>query len=90
MCAGPFKPKMPAQTGPTAEETDARESTRRAQRDALKEERRSAEQLKEEQLEITTAALAGRRGRRSLLTGRKGGGGFEVADTYKTKKTLGA
>ena len=88
MCAGPFKPKMPS--GPTVEETEARESSRKAQRQALQEERRKETQIKEDQLETTQAALAGRRGRRSLLTGRRGGGGFEVADKYTTKKTLGA
>ena len=66
MCAGPFKPKMP--TGPTAEQKEAKESARRAQRDALQEERRTAGQLKADQLEITQQALAGRRGRRSSLS----------------------
>ena len=58
MCAGPFKPKMP--TGPTAEQKEARESARRAQRDALQEERRTAGQLKADQLEITQQALLDR------------------------------
>ena len=88
MCAGPFKPKMP--TGPTAEQKEARESSRRAQRQALQEERRTASQLKADQLEVTQAALAGRRGRRSLLSGRRGGRGFELSEDYKTKTTLGA
>lgn len=88
MCAGPFKPKMP--TGPTAEQKEAKESARRAQRDALQEERRTAGQLKADQLEITQQALAGRRGRRSLLSGRRGGKGFELSEDYKTKTTLGA
>ena len=77
--------------GPTKEEIEAREANRRAQRDALKEERRDAEQIKAEQLELSQAVAAGRRGRRSLMTGkRKGGSGFDVADTYQTKGTLGA
>ena len=88
MCAGPFKPKMP--TGPTAEQKEARQAARNAQRQALQEERRTAAQLKADQLEMTQAALAGRRGRRSLLSGRKGGRGFDLADEYKTKTTLGA
>ena len=37
MCAGPFKPKMP--TGPTAEQREARQASRTAQRNALQEER---------------------------------------------------
>ena len=88
MCAGPFKPPKPP--GPSAEDIRARQSSRQAQRDALKEEKKEAAQIKADQLEIRTAALAGRRGRRSLLTGRRGGGGFEVADNYQTKTNLGA
>ena len=86
MCTG--TPSIP---GPTREEIDAREANRRAQRDALKEERREAEQIKAEQLELSQAVAAGRRGRRSLMAGtKKGGSGFDVADTYKTKTILGA
>jgi len=43
MCAGPFKPKVPsapASRGPSAEEIEQQESSRRAQRDALKEEKK--------------------------------------------------
>lgn len=76
--------------GPSADEIKAREASRRAQRDALKEERITAEEQKAEQLQITQAALQGKQGRRSLLTGRKGGSGFDVSDTYQSKKTLGA
>lgn len=89
MCVGPFKPKMP--TGPTDAEKEARASSRTAQRNALQEERRTASQLKADNLEMATAASLGRRGRRSLLSGiRKGGKGFDLQDEYKTKQTLGA
>ena len=88
MCAGPFKPKMPI--GPTAEQREAREASRSAQRKALQSERITASQLKAETLEMSTLAALGRRGRRSLLRGRKGGRGFELQDEYKTKTTLGA
>ena len=86
MCA-PSRPKPPQ---PSAQELEAQASARRAQRRALQEERRTASQLKAEQTEITMAALAGRRGRRSLLSGRKGGRGFELQEEYKTKTLLGA
>ena len=77
--------------GPSQEELDARESSRRRSAEALKEERRTAEQIKAEQLELSQAVAAGRRGRRSLMAGKKkGGSGFDVADTYQTKGTLGA
>jgi len=88
MCDPFSAPKPP---GPSAEDIRARESARQAQRDALKEERRDAEQQKAEQLELSQAVAAGRRGRRSLMAGkRKGGSGFDVANTYQTKGTLGA
>lgn len=77
--------------GPSQEELDAREASRRRSAEALKEERRTAEQIKAEQTEISMALASGKQGRRSLLTGkRKGGSGFDIADSYQTKKTLGA
>jgi hypothetical protein len=77
--------------GPSQDELDAREASRRRSAEALKEERRTAEQLKAEQAEVSMALASGKRGRRSLLTGtKKGGSGFDVADSYQTKKTLGA
>jgi hypothetical protein len=77
--------------GPSQEELDAREASRRRSAEALKEERRTAEQIKAEQAEMSMAIAAGRRGRRSLLTGkRKGGSGFELQDQYKSKSILGA
>mgnify|MGYP003113141428 CR=1 FL=1 len=88
MCAGPFKPKMP--TGPTQEQKEAREASRTAQRKALQEERRTMSQQKQEEFQRELTAVGGRRGRRSLLTGSRGGSGFTLADSYKTKQTLGA
>lgn len=77
--------------GPSQDELDAREASRRRSAEALKEERRTAEQIKAEQAEVSMALATGKTGRRSLLTGtRKGGSGFDVADSYQTKKTLGA
>ena len=46
--------------------------------------------LKEEQFEDRVAAYTGRRGRRSLLTGRRGGEGFEISAQLMSKNTLGA
>jgi len=86
MCAGPFKPKMPPPP-----DNAAAQSARNAKREALKAERNTASQLKNDQTEITMAALAGKAGRRSLLSGKKkGGGGFDLSQGYKTKQTLGA
>jgi hypothetical protein len=89
MCNPFSKPKAPP--GPSKEELAAMESSRRNTANALAEERRTASELKDAQTEVTNAALAGRRGRRSLLAGtRKGGGGFELAQSYQTKGNLGA
>jgi len=89
MCNPFSKPKAPP--GPSKQELAAMESSRRNTANALKEERRTAAELKDAQTEVTNAALAGRRGRRSLLAGkRKGGGGFEMAEGYQSKGILGA
>ena len=45
--------------------------------------------LKDEQYQESVAALSGKRGRRSLLSGRKGGQGFLVSGELQTKNTLG-
>ena len=76
--------------GPSKAELERMEADRRKQRQLLEEERRTQAQMKQESLELAQAQAAGRRGRRSLLTGRKGGSGFDIADQYKTKTTLGA
>ena len=89
MCNPFSKPKAPP--GPSKEELAAMESSRRNTANALAEERRTASELKDAQTEITKAALTGTTNRRSLLTGkRKGGGGFELNESYQTKGTLGA
>ena len=46
--------------------------------------------IKQEQFEDRVAAYTGRRGRRSLLTGRRGGQGFEISAQLMSKPTLGA
>ena len=46
--------------------------------------------LKDQQFEERVAAYTGRRGRRSLLTGRRGGEGFEISASLMSKNTLGA
>jgi len=77
--------------GPTQAEREAIEAEKRKQKQLLEEERRNAAALKAEQLEIAQATIRGQRNRRSLLAGvRKGGSGFDVAETLKSKQTLGA
>ena len=45
--------------------------------------------LKDEQYQEAVADLSGKRGRRSLLSGRKGGQGFMVQGDIQTRNTLG-
>lgn len=77
--------------GPTQAEREAIEADKRKQKQLLEEERRNAAALKAEQLEIAQATIRGQRNRRSLLAGkRKGGSGFDVAESLQSKQTLGA
>ena len=86
MCAGPFKPKAPPPPPPPVEEESVREQRKRLRSQEMAEKKK----LKAEQFEERVAAYTGRRGRRSLLTGRRGGQGFEIAATLMSKPTLGA
>ena len=56
---------------------------------ARKKELAEREKMKEEQYQDTLSTLTGRRGRRSLLSGRRGGRGFQVAAGTTTRETLG-
>ena len=86
MCAGPLKPKAPPPPPPPVEEESVRQQRKRLRTQEMAEKK----QLKEKQFEERVAAYTGRRGRRSLLTGRRGGQGFEVAVDLMSKSTLGA
>jgi hypothetical protein len=57
---------------------------------ALEREQAEATELKEKQYEERVASVYGRRGRRSLLSGSKGGSGFELDRGLMSKNTLGA
>jgi len=76
MCAGPFKPSPPPPPPPPVEE------------ESVKQQR--ARMRKQQAFEDRVAAYSGRRGRRSLLSGRRGGQGFEVSQNLMSKDTLGA
>ena len=66
-------------------------SPQRQQRKRLRsQEMAEKKRLKEQQFEERVAAYTGRRGRRSLLTGRRGGQGFEISAQLMSKPTLGA
>lgn len=68
-----------------------RDTTAEARRrDALKREQAEASRLKEENYQERVSSVYGRRGRRSLLAGAKGGRGFEIESGLMSKQTLGA
>ena len=86
MCAGPFKPKAPPPPPPPVEDESVRQQRKRLRSQEMAEKKK----LKDQQFEERVAAYTGRRGRRSLLRGRRGGQGFEVSATLMSKPTLGA
>lgn len=87
MCAGPFKsPSIPAPPPPPPEEESVRQQRQRLRREQQAEKTKN----KQQQYEERVAAYQGRRGRRSLLTGRRGGQGYEIASSLMSNSTLGA
>tara|TARA_R100001463_G_scaffold3372_1_gene13712 strand:- start:8639 stop:8914 length:276 start_codon:yes stop_codon:yes gene_type:complete len=83
----PFRRKKRSTPTPPPPPVDG---TVRAQREmARKKELAEREKMKEEQYQDTLSTLTGRRGRRSLLSGRRGGRGFQVAAGTTTRETLG-
>ena len=86
MCAGPFKPSAPPPPPPPVEEESVKQQ--RARMRKQQEAERTAN--KQHAFEDRVAAYSGRRGRRSLLSGRRGGQGFEVSQNLMSKNTLGA
>jgi len=87
MCVGPFKaPSIPAPPPPPPEAESVRQQRERLR----KQQQLERTKTKAEQYEQRVAAYTGRRGRRSLLTGRRGGQGFEIAGSLMSGQTLGA
>ena len=87
MCVGSLlsKPKAPPAPAPVAEDrtvTEQRARMRTAQ------DRQIAED-KQKQFEMRVAAYTGRQGRKSLLSGRGGGQGFNIQGNLMTRDTLG-
>ncbi|BAQ88047.1 hypothetical protein [uncultured Mediterranean phage uvMED] len=83
----PFRRKKRSTPAPPPPPVDG---TVRAQREmARRKELAEREKMKEEQYQDTLSTLTGRRGRRSLLSGRRGGRGFQVAAGTTTRETLG-
>lgn len=88
MCSfggGPKAPPPPPPPDPRIEE-EANMKRKRAR----ELENLEASKLKQEQYEQRVNASYGRRGRRSLLSGNRGGSGFALDSKIMTKDTLGA
>lgn len=86
MCAGPFRPKAPPPPPPPVEEESVRQQRLRMRKQQDAERAANKQKAFEERV----AAYSGRVGRRSLLQGRRGGQGFEIAARLMSKPTLGA
>ena len=86
MCAGPFRPSRPPAPPPLKEDTSAKAMR---QRERIRQQEETSK-LKEQRYEERVAASYGRMGRRSLLSGRRGGTGFQLQENLMSKKTLGA
>ena len=84
MCVGSLlaKPKAPA---PIPEDASVAEQRARMRSD---QQRQIAED-KQKQFEMRVAAYTGKQGRKSLLSGRKGGQGFQIQGDVQTRDTLG-
>tara|TARA_R100000742_G_C4212980_1_gene38837 strand:+ start:216 stop:488 length:273 start_codon:yes stop_codon:yes gene_type:complete len=90
MCVGPFKPKAPAITIPEPPVIPEEEAAKESRRRIRAEQQRETTKLKEEAFESRVASAYGRRGRRSLLTGKSGGAGYDLSSAMKSKTKLGA
>jgi len=84
MCVGSLlsKPKAPA---PIAQDASVVEQRARLRSD---QQRQIAED-KQKQFEMRVAAYTGKQGRKSLLSGRGGGQGFNIQGNLMTRDTLG-
>ena len=85
MCAGPFRPRTPPPPPPPVEEESVRQQRLRMRKQQDAERAANKQKAFEERKK-----QIGRVGRRSLLQGRRGGQGFEIAATLMSKPTLGA
>ena len=84
MCVGSLIPKVKPPKPPP------QDASVLAQRKRLREDQqRQIAEDKAQTLEMTLAAYMDKQGKRSLLTGKKGGQGFKVDSNLMTKDTLG-
>jgi len=88
MCSfgGPKAPPPP----PPEDNSEAEEAAAQSRKNMRVQQNNEANQLKKEAFEDRLQAYTGGRGRRSLLTGNRGGAGFALESSLMSKKTLGA
>ena len=72
---------------PPPKESESSIAARKRERERLA---RETAEIKEQRYQERVAASYGRMGRRSLLSGRRGGTGFQLSENLMSKKTLGA
>jgi hypothetical protein len=85
MCVGSLLGSKPKPPPPLAEDATLLEQRKRARA----EEQAQILANKQKQFELRVDAYTGKRGTRSLLSGRAGGQGFKLAGNLMTKDTLG-
>ena len=87
MCVGSLlsKPKAPAAPAPLPEDRTVTEQRARVR----SQQERDIAAEKQKQFEMRVAAYTGKQGRKSLLSGRGGGQGFNIQGNLMTRDTLG-
>ena len=87
MCVGSLlkKPKPAPAPAPIQEDTAVVEQRRRLR----SQQERDIAEAKQKQFEMRVAAYTGKQGKKSLLSGRGGGQGFNIQGNLMTRDTLG-
>lgn len=85
MCVGSLLGSKPKPPPPLPQDASLLEQRKRARA----EEQAQILANKQKQFELRVDAYTGKRGTRSLLTGKAGGEGFKLAGNLMTKDTLG-
>jgi hypothetical protein len=85
MCVGSLLGAKPKPPPPLPEDATLLAQRKRAR----EEQQRQIAADKQKQFEMRVDAYTGKRGTRSLLSGRAGGQGYKLASNLMTKDTLG-
>ena len=85
MCVGSLLKSTPRTPAPLPEDASVLEQRRRLR----SEQQRDIAEQKQKKFEMRVAAYTGKQGRKSLLSGRGGGQGFNIQGNLMTRNTLG-